>query len=103
MTVTVPAPLRLATDAAAIAIGACLGGLGILKVPELTVHAHLQSGALRVVLSEWSLPEAPVWAVDGHRAADDPTLAVLMDELRGAWVRRGGASASARTRGGDGA
>lgn len=102
-TVTVPAPLRLATDAAAIGIGACLGGLGILKVPELAVHAHLQSGALRVVLSEWSLPEAPVWAVYGHRAADDPTLAVLMDELRGAWVRLGGASASARTRGGDGA
>lgn len=93
-TVTVPAPLRLATDAAAIAVGACLGGLGLLKAPELAVYTHLQAGSLRLVLPEWSLPEAPVWAVYGHRAADDPTLAFLIAELRRAFDRLGGAAAA---------
>lgn len=92
--VTVTPSLRLATDAAAIAVGACHAALGLLHVPELAVHHQLESGSLARVLPDWSLPEADVWAVYGHRTSDDPTLGLLIDELRRAFERLGGTPGS---------
>jgi len=44
-----------------------LEGHGVLMRSEWDVHAHLKSGALRLVLPEWSLPSADIYAVYGER------------------------------------
>jgi DNA-binding transcriptional LysR family regulator len=44
-----------------------LDGHGIIMRSEWDAHAHLQSGALRVVLQDWSPPDAHIFAVYPER------------------------------------
>ena len=44
-------------------VAAGLAGLGIMQAPEFMVQPHLQSGALRRVLTEWSSAPVPLHAV----------------------------------------
>jgi DNA-binding transcriptional LysR family regulator len=86
---TVAAAPQLVADAAEIVSRACLAGLGVLRIPEIAVAARLASGQLVRVLRGWELPRAEVWAVYGHRTADDPTLRAITHELRLAFERLG--------------
>ncbi len=73
---------RAQTDSASVMVQICLAGLGILRVPRLAVAAQLRAGTLCEVLPAWSIPAAETWAIYGHRAASDPTLAALLEALR---------------------
>lgn len=58
-----------------------LDGHGILMRSEWDVQAHLRSGALRVVLPEWSLPSADVYAVYGERLNLSAKVGAFVDFL----------------------
>jgi len=73
---------RLVSDSPGVVIASCLEGAGILLCPELAAASALASGRLVRVLPEWSAPPVGIWAVYGHRTADDPTLRAFLDELR---------------------
>ncbi|MEM6295639.1 MAG: LysR family transcriptional regulator [Myxococcota bacterium] len=82
----VPVVPRLTSESSRLVVEACLRGAGVLLVPWLAVRDDLHPERLVPVLEAWQLPRRQVWAVYGHRAHDDPTLAALLDELRGAWA-----------------
>lgn len=75
---------HLVSDAPAVAVGACLTGQGILYAPEMAVHEQLAGGQLIRLLPDWTLPSPEIWAIHGHRTADDATLREFIAELRGA-------------------
>lgn len=79
-------PLRphLISDARAVAVEACLAGQGILYAPEMAIHEPMQTGQLVRLLPDWTLPSPKVWAIHGHRTADDATLREFIAELRAA-------------------
>jgi DNA-binding transcriptional LysR family regulator len=47
----------------------------------VTVHTHLQSGALSRVLPDWSLPSADVFAVYGERMTLSAKVTAFVDFL----------------------
>lgn len=51
-----------ANNGAALKDAAC-AGLGIASLPEFIVHDELRSGALQVVLDDWSEGDRAVWAL----------------------------------------
>ena len=58
-----------------------LDGHGVLMRSEWDVRAHLKSGALRMVLPEWSLPSADVYAVYGERTTLSAKVSAFSDFL----------------------
>ena len=58
-----------------------LAGHGILMRSEWDVQEHLRSGALRLVLPEWSLPSADVFAVYRERMNLSAKVAAFVDFL----------------------
>jgi DNA-binding transcriptional LysR family regulator len=74
------------------ALGWALNGHGVLMRSEWDVHAHLQSGALQIVLPDWSLPSADVFAVHGERLNLSAKVSTFVDFLA-SWFTRGGQGA----------
>jgi LysR family transcriptional activator of dmlA len=58
-----------------------LDGHGILMRSEWDVQSHLRSGALKLVLPDWSLPSADVYAVCGERMNLSAKVSALIDFL----------------------
>ncbi|CAB3746302.1 LysR family transcriptional regulator [Paraburkholderia humisilvae] len=58
-----------------------LDGHGVLMRSEWDVYPHLRSGALQVVLPEWSLPGADVHAVYGERLNVSAKVVAFVDFL----------------------
>ncbi|TCK33773.1 DNA-binding transcriptional LysR family regulator [Paraburkholderia sp. BL8N3] len=58
-----------------------LDGHGVLMRSEWDVQGHLRSGALRVVLPDWSLPSADVYAVHGERMNVSAKVIAFVDFL----------------------
>ena len=58
-----------------------LAGHGVLMRSEWDVQAHLRSGALQMVLPDWSLPSADVYAVYGERMNLSAKVSALIDFL----------------------
>ncbi|QTD92992.1 LysR family transcriptional regulator [Burkholderia anthina] len=58
-----------------------LEGHGVLMRSEWDVYPHLRSGALAVVLPEWSLPGADVHAVCGERLNASAKVVAFIDFL----------------------
>ena len=54
---------RVAVNEGATYVAAGLAGQGILQAPYFMVRPYLQSGAMREVLSEWSVPPVPLHVV----------------------------------------
>lgn len=79
---TVPAIARFTGDSAAVVVGACLRGLGILRAPNMAVAPYLENGELVPVLPDWRHRPSEIWAIYGHRSDTDPTLAALLEALR---------------------
>jgi DNA-binding transcriptional LysR family regulator len=73
---------RLVGDCAAVVVQACRAGLGVLRAPRMAVEDLLAAGALVPVLDEWRHRHADVWAIYGHRSANDRTLEALLAALR---------------------
>lgn len=71
----------LSTNDGETALAWALNGHGILMRSEWDVRQHLDSGALREVLPEWSLPQADVYAVYGERANLSARVSALIDFL----------------------
>ncbi len=71
----------LSTNDGETALVWALDGHGVLMRSEWDVHAHLRSGALRVVLPEWSLPSADVYAVYGERMNVSAKVVAFVDFL----------------------
>jgi LysR family transcriptional regulator, transcriptional activator for dmlA len=69
------------------ALGWALDGHGVLMRSEWDVHAHLQSGALVIVLPEWSLPSADVYAVYGERLNLSAKVSAFVDFLAESFAR----------------
>jgi DNA-binding transcriptional LysR family regulator len=65
-----------------------LDGHGILMRSEWDVQAHLRSGALQLVLPDWSLPSADVYAVYGERMNLSAKVSALIDFLA-EWFAQG--------------
>lgn len=76
---------RIISEVARVVVDACLNGVGILLAPRLAVSRELKAGHLVQLLTDWQLPRPQVWCVYGHRTHDDPSLAVLLTELKSAW------------------
>jgi DNA-binding transcriptional LysR family regulator len=58
-----------------------LDGHGVLMRSEWDVQSHLRSGALRIVLPDWSLPSADVFAVYGERMNVSAKVVAFVDFL----------------------
>jgi LysR family transcriptional regulator, transcriptional activator for dmlA len=58
-----------------------LDGHGVLMRSEWDVYTHLRSGALQLVLPEWSLPGADVHAVYGERLNVSAKVVAFVDFL----------------------
>ncbi|HTJ91593.1 MAG TPA: LysR family transcriptional regulator [Pararobbsia sp.] len=58
-----------------------LDGHGVLMRSEWDVQTHLNSGALQLVLPEWSLPSADVYAVYGERMNLSAKVSAFIDFL----------------------
>jgi DNA-binding transcriptional LysR family regulator len=58
-----------------------LDGHGILMRSEWDAQSHLRSGALKLVLPDWSLPSADVYAVYGERMNLSAKVSALIDFL----------------------
>jgi DNA-binding transcriptional LysR family regulator len=58
-----------------------LDGHGILMRSEWDVQSHLRSGALKLVLPDWSLPSADVYAVYCERMNLSAKVSALIDFL----------------------
>lgn len=65
-TVKVHGPLS--TNDGETALSWTLAGFGILMRSQWDVYPHLQSGKLKRVLQDWTLPEADIFAVYPYRA-----------------------------------
>ncbi|HEY4073573.1 MAG TPA: LysR family transcriptional regulator [Herbaspirillum sp.] len=64
-----------------------LNGHGILMRSEWDVQEHLRSGALRLVLPEWSLPSADVFAVYRERMNLSAKVGAFVDFLAERFAR----------------
>lgn len=61
---------------------ACLGGAGISRMVEVSIAPHLASGALRIVLPEWSFDPLPIHAVFPNRKNVPAKARVFIGFLR---------------------
>lgn len=73
---------RITSESPGIVTTACLAGVGILRCPVWAARPHVTSGRLVLVLNDWDIPEAGVWAVYGHRTSGDATLRAFVEALR---------------------
>ena len=71
----------LSTNDGETALAWALDGHGILMRSEWDSRQYLDSGELRQVLPEWSLPQADVYAVYGERKNLSARITVLIDFL----------------------
>ena len=78
-TVKVRGPLS--TNDGETALAWALDGHGILMRSEWDVREHFDSGALSLVLPEWSLPKADVFAVYAERMNLSARITALIDFL----------------------
>jgi len=63
------------------ALAWALDGHGILMRSEWDAHAHLKSGALQLVLPEWSLPSADIYTVYGEKLTLSAKVSAFVDFL----------------------
>ncbi|MEM1022487.1 MAG: LysR family transcriptional regulator [Myxococcota bacterium] len=73
---------RLQSNGHETVIEACREGLGLLKMPLIGLTEELAEGRLVQVMQEWRFPVPEMWAVYGHRSAQDPTLAAFLKLLQ---------------------
>ncbi|MGH8112601.1 MAG: LysR substrate-binding domain-containing protein [Rhodanobacteraceae bacterium] len=78
---TVSVQPRLICDEFRVLIDAALQGAGIAYVPESSCIEELRSGKLRVVLSEWGLPQGILHLVYPSRRGMLPAVRALVDFL----------------------
>lgn len=81
-TVTIAVTLHLVADSARIVLLAAEAGVGVLHVPHMAAVEALAAGRLVEVLPSWRVTEADVWAIYGHKLAEDATLRALVDVVR---------------------
>ncbi|CAB3759550.1 LysR family transcriptional regulator [Paraburkholderia solisilvae] len=74
-----------------------LDGHGVLMRSEWDVYPHLRSGALQVVLPDWSLPGADVHAVYGERLNVSAKVGAFVDFLAEWFGHAAGQTADIRT------
>jgi LysR family transcriptional activator of dmlA len=72
------------------ALGWALDGHGIVMRSEWDVHPHLLSGALQLVLPNWALPDADIFAVYPERANLSAKVTAFIDFLVAWFARAGG-------------
>jgi DNA-binding transcriptional LysR family regulator len=80
LAVTTPGPLTV--DASHAAVGLGLNGVGIIYGAEPVLRPHLESGALRVVLRDWSPLGAGFHAYYSGRRQVPTALRLLIDLIR---------------------
>lgn len=83
----VPVRPRLICGEFRVLIEAALQGIGIAWVPESSCAEELRSGRLRVVLSEWGLPQGILHIVYPSRRGMLPAVRALVDFLAATFER----------------
>lgn len=78
-TLEVTARYLVAVNEAQTYLAAGLAGHGILQAPHFMVRQHLESGALREVLPEWSVPPLPLHVVYSPSRHLSTRLRVFVD------------------------
>ena len=78
-TLEVAARYQVAVNEAQTYLAAGLAGHGILQAPHFMVRQHLESGALREVLPEWSVPPLPLHVVYSPSRHLSTRLRVFVD------------------------
>lgn len=74
---------RLSVNEASTYLAAGLAGHGVIQVPLFMVRRHLQSGALRPVLAEWSVPPLPLHIVYRPNRHLSAKLRIFVDWIVG--------------------
>jgi DNA-binding transcriptional LysR family regulator len=77
----IPHEPRLVTDDMALLLYAALEGVGIVQLPTIVADAHIASGALVDLLSEWTAPSGIVQAVFPSRRGLLPSVRTFIDFL----------------------
>ena len=77
---------HLSTNDGETALLWALAGFGVLMRSEWDVHTHLESGQLRRVLDDWTLPVADIYAVYPERMHLSAKVSAFIDFLS-AWFR----------------
>lgn len=72
---------RLSSNDGESALSWALHGHGIMMRSEWDVLAHMRAGALQIVLPEWSLPNADIYAVYPQRMHLSAKVSVFIDFL----------------------
>ncbi|RKQ57199.1 LysR family transcriptional regulator [Vogesella indigofera] len=83
-TVTLSMPPRISSNNILSARAFVLEGLGLSLQPEPEVRKELAAGLLQPVLSEWSLPELPLWMVTPRREGQPAKVRHAMSALQAA-------------------
>ncbi len=80
-TVSVRIHGRMRTDNQEALLDAVLSGAGLAVLPTWLIKAHLESGSLRRVLTEFEAPRTPVYAVFPRRGAPPDKVRAFVDFL----------------------
>jgi DNA-binding transcriptional LysR family regulator len=81
-TVAIATPGPLTVDESHASVGLGLSGVGIIYGAEPILHPHLESGALRVVLSDWAPMGGGLHAYYSGRRQVPTALRLLIDLIR---------------------
>ncbi len=71
----------LSTNDGETALLWALAGFGVLTRSEWDVQAHLQAGRLKLVLEDWTLPDADIFAVYPERMNLSAKVSAFIDFL----------------------
>ncbi|MGV8940573.1 MAG: LysR substrate-binding domain-containing protein [Lysobacter sp.] len=63
-------------------LDAALKGVGVVQLPDYYVQAHLESGHLIALLTQYQQPDECIWAVYPHNRHLSPKVRFLLDHLR---------------------
>lgn len=81
-TLAIATPGPLTVDASHAAVGFGLSGVGVIYGAEPVLRSHLRSGALQVVLSDWSPMGSGFHAYYSSRRQVPTALRLLIDLIR---------------------
>jgi DNA-binding transcriptional LysR family regulator len=80
-TISIHPRARFTSDSGAALVPAVLASLGIALLPTFLVNEHIASGALKVVLPDYPMPEAGVYVVRPPGGSAPCKVRVLIDIL----------------------
>ena len=76
-----PMKSQLAVNSTDAYLHACLAGLGIIQVPDMTINRYLENGQLIEVLPNYRCTQLPVWLLYPSRRNRSKKLTLFIEWL----------------------